>query len=185
MPLTKIQSLGITDGTIASADIASGAITAAKLASGVGGKVLQVVSATTTTDTTLSSVTYTDTTLTATISPTLATSKILILMSQTMRVSGNSATGYGVGIKILRGATLAVDLTENNTRVFSIQAGTDGIPFLAMQGVINYNYLDSPATTSSTIYKVQFCLNTTTGSASARAQTANIPSQITLLEIGA
>ena len=31
MPLTRIQSLGITDGTIAAADIASGAITAAKL----------------------------------------------------------------------------------------------------------------------------------------------------------
>jgi hypothetical protein len=46
MPLTKIQSLGITDGAIVAADIASGAITAAKLASGVGGKVLQVVSTT-------------------------------------------------------------------------------------------------------------------------------------------
>jgi len=31
MPLTKIQSLGITDGTIVAGDIASGAITAAKL----------------------------------------------------------------------------------------------------------------------------------------------------------
>ena len=154
-------------------------------AAGGGGKVLQVVTAITTTDTNLSTVTYTDTTLTGTITPTLNTSKILVLMSQTMRVSGSSATGYGVGIKIIRGATTIVDLSDNNTRPFSIQAAPDGIPFLALQGIINYNTLDSPATTSATTYKVQFCLNTTTGSGAARAQTANVPSQITLLEIGA
>ena len=36
MPLTKIKSLGITDGTVLAADIADGSVTAAKLASGVG-----------------------------------------------------------------------------------------------------------------------------------------------------
>ena len=47
-----------------------------------GGKVLQVVSATTGTSTTISSTTYTDTTLTATITPSATSSKVLVLVSQ-------------------------------------------------------------------------------------------------------
>jgi hypothetical protein len=37
MPLTKIKSLGITDGTVLAADIADGSVTAAKLAAGISG----------------------------------------------------------------------------------------------------------------------------------------------------
>ena len=37
MPLTKIKSLGITDGTVLAADIADGSVTAAKLAAGTSG----------------------------------------------------------------------------------------------------------------------------------------------------
>ena len=150
-----------------------------------GGKLLQLVNATTTTDTTLSTVTYTDTTLTATITPTLATSKILVIFNQVMRVYGTSNTTYGVGIKLLRGATVVADLSAANTRAFSIEATADGIPTLAKEGYIGYTHYDAPATTSATTYKVQFCLNTTTGSGTARVQTQNIPSSITLMEIGA
>ena len=81
MPLTKIQSLGITDGTIVNADInASAAIAGTKL-TGVG-KVLQVVNATYSTDTSTTSTSYVDTGLTATITPLFSTSKVLVLISQ-------------------------------------------------------------------------------------------------------
>ena len=54
MPLTKIQSLGITDGTIVNADInASAAIVATKLTG--AGKVLQVITATDATERTTTS----------------------------------------------------------------------------------------------------------------------------------
>ena len=43
MPLTKIQSLGITDGTIVNADINASAAIAGTKISGSFGKVLQVV----------------------------------------------------------------------------------------------------------------------------------------------
>ncbi len=51
-----------------------------------GGKILQVVTGTTTTDTAVTSTSYTDSTLSASITPSATSSKILILVSQTISV---------------------------------------------------------------------------------------------------
>ena len=79
MPITRIQSLGITDGTIVNADInASAAIAGTKLSAGA---VLQVVS-TAKTDTFSSSTgSYIDITgLSVSITPSSTSNKILILL---------------------------------------------------------------------------------------------------------
>jgi len=78
MPLTRIKSLGITDGAIVAADIASGAITSAKLASGVGGKLLQYKYASTSTPLTVTTNTLVDVGITVSITPTSASNKIYI-----------------------------------------------------------------------------------------------------------
>lgn len=145
------------------------------IAGAAGGKVLQVVSANTTTQTSNSTTTMADTTLTATITPTLNTSKILILVSQNglLRSAGNSANG--VNINLLRGATVISQvmsaglLTDTALLLTGMQAGA--------------NYLDSPATTSATTYKTQ--LSNRSASAEVRVQQANDMSSIVLLEIGA
>ena len=72
-----------------------------------------------------------------------------------------------------------------SSRAFAIQATADGVPTLASTIYTNYNYLDSPATTSATTYKVQAALNSTAATRSARFQMQDIPSVITVLEIGA
>jgi len=70
-----------TDGHVLTAD--STTATGLKWAAAAGGgKVLQVVYGSTSTSTTVSSTTYTDTTLSATITPSSATSKVLVLVSQ-------------------------------------------------------------------------------------------------------
>jgi hypothetical protein len=148
-----------------------------------GGKVLQVVSAVTTTDTNMTSTAYADTTLTATITPTSATSKIMVIVSQAMRVSTTANGVLGVGIKLLRGAIEIISIVA--PRAMSIQATADLTPNLAVEGYISLNALDAPATTAATTYKVQFALDSTAASRAARAQTANIPSSIILMEIGA
>jgi hypothetical protein len=151
-----------------------------------GGKVLQVVTANITTDTTISSTSYTDTAMTITITPTLNTSKILVLFALQCRLSTTANDTVGIGLKLLRDATIIVDMSAGtNSRAFAIQATADGIPTLASTIYTNYNYLDSPATTSATTYKVQAALNSTAASRSARFQMQNIPSVITVLEIGA
>ena len=76
MSITRINSLGITDGTIVNGDINSAAaIATTKLGAGA---VLQVVNAKFGTLTSSSSVNCADTGLTASITPTSATSKLLI-----------------------------------------------------------------------------------------------------------
>jgi hypothetical protein len=159
--------------------------TGIKWAAPAGGKVLQVVSANITTDTTITSTSYSDTNVTATITPSSTNSKILVLASMNCRISMTTNGEIGLGLKLLRGATTVADLSTASTRAFAIQATADGIPTLASTGFINYVYLDSPSTTSATTYKYQAALASTANTRTARFQIQDVPSTITLLEIGA
>jgi len=114
------------------------------------GSVLQVVQANTTTTVTVSTATYTDTGLSASITPSSATSRILVLVQQSSYAFVSSG-GTGGGIKLLR----------NSTDIYNPMP-TDGVGpygFYSAGGSIyliaNLQYLDSPATTSSITYKTQ------------------------------
>jgi hypothetical protein len=147
MPLTKIQSLGITDGTIVAGDIASGAITAAKLASGVGGKVLQVVTATYTGGT-ISSTSDVTTNLTASITPSSASNKILILITSVIAQIATSRGNDFCGVNLKRGATSILGGGNNDfASVYQLSTHTFYRP-------IAISYVDSPNTTSSTTYEL-------------------------------
>lgn len=136
-----------------------------------GGKVLQVVSATYATATSTSGTSFVDSGLTATITPTLATSKVLVLVHHSIqRGSGNSSNS--MDIQLLRDATqilLQSFLMSTNTTLTQIMMHST-------------NYLDSPATTSATTYKTQFKNNVAAASVTINAN--NDTSSITLLEIG-
>jgi hypothetical protein len=139
-----------------------------------GGKVLQVVSTTYGTEVTTTSSTFVDTGLSLAITPTLSTSKVLILISQHYTAAGTSGDGI-IGNNILRGST-------------SIWANTYGVLFNMGStnlggGHWGVTYLDSPATTSATTYKTQF--RRVSGSGNQTAQFGSATSTMTLLEIGA
>jgi hypothetical protein len=137
------------------------------------GKVLQVVNATYATQTSSSSSTYADTGLTASITPSSASNKILVLVDVAGVFKFSSDTGCS--LKLLRGAT---DLI-----VFSEEAGYTGSVLTNLVGTQSCNYLDSPATTSATTYKVQF--KSASNSATVRVQAISATSTITLMEIAA
>ena len=145
-----------------------------------GGKVLQVVTANYSTATTINSGTYTDSGLSATITPTLATSKVLILVSQPAVVGIRAASTelqYRANYKLLRDAT---DINE-----MELSIGIKGTPAATQwetNSIANMNYLDSPATTSATTYKTQGSGGTNSG-ITFQQNTAN--ATMTLLEIGA
>ena len=143
-----------------------------------GGKVLQVVSTSYTTDKTISSSTYTDTDLTLSITPTLSTSKILVLVGQGLKLNGSS-NNFGLGYaQLLRGSTvLLTDFTAVIQAAFNVNGQT------GVQMYIGASYLDSPATTSSTTYKTQ--IKTGSGVSAVVAQYNTTPSTLTLMEIGA
>ena len=140
-----------------------------------GGKVLQVVSSNYNTQVSNSTSTYADTGLTATITPSLATSKILVLLSQNGGFKSADAGTNSLNVKLFRGAT-ELALWQS---IF-----LDQIAQTIFHPGISANYLDSPNTTSATTYKTQFANNNNGASVRVQAQSLS-PSQITLLEIGA
>jgi len=144
-----------------------------------GGKVLQVVYASTKTPTYISTGTLTDTGLTATITPTLNTSKILVLVSQHLKFYNSSGGFYWNGSwDLYRNST---SILTNDNDVLQIIAGTYSTGTLNMNSFVNMNYLDSPATTSATTYKTKAAKSTGTELTCNGAGY----STITLLEIGA
>jgi hypothetical protein len=145
-----------------------------------GGKILQVVNATTTTQTQIASTSMTDTTITATITPTLATSKILVLITGQYEAYRNT-TENDINARIMRGATAIASWTGGYFG--GIHAGNTGSGvWLYMTGT--WTWLDSPATTSATTYKLQSCVQSTANSGVVTWQIGSVPSGITLLEVG-
>jgi len=172
MPLTKIQSLGITDGTIVNADInASAAIASTKL-SGVG-KVLQVINAKFGTLTSSSSSTFADTGLTASITPSSASNKILVFAN--MVGCAKSANNTYMGLRLLRNST-TIHLLET-------QAGYTAGSVTSNFGSDSVTFLDSPATTSATTYKIQFNNTPATGTVIVNDGSSLDGCTITLMEI--
>ena len=143
-----------------------------------GGKVLQVVQGTRTSDTSTTSTSLVDTNLTVTITPTLATSKIMIFVSHPkvkLTRTGTSPANYGSFV-LLRGATqLQESMTGSEEYTYTNGVFHNSIPF---------SYLDSPATTSATTYKTQFSVINANITALITGS-ATIVNSIVAMEIGA
>lgn len=141
-----------TPTTLPATFVAGNILTAAQMNSLRGAfRVLQIASVTKTDTFTTGSATYTDLTgLTLTITPSSTTSQILVAYS--VQASGNAGTNMG-GIQIVRGATAIGNAAAASNR----SVGNTVIPELgaAVMGQVTNTFLDSPATTSATTYKLQ------------------------------
>jgi hypothetical protein len=136
-------------------------------------RILQVVEGSTTTTVSSSTTAFVDTTLTATITPSFTTSKILVLVTQSGCSKTATDSGSALQIKLLRGAT---DLYAVNNNMFTGSAVANyGTP-------ISMTILDSPATTSATIYKTQFANRVNAASVTCQD---GFRSSILLLEVSA
>jgi hypothetical protein len=176
---TALTRLAVgANGTVLTADSAEATGLKWASAAGGGGKVLQVVFASSNTSTTVASTTYTDSTLTATITPTSATSTILVIYNQVMNAYRGTVRSGGA-IRLLRGATSIQDLLEVSDQVIG------GASSVNLTGTYSATYRDSPATTSATTYKTQVKAASTADGGNVTAQAGAAVSTITLLEIGA
>ena len=145
-----------------------------------GGKVLQVVNGLLQTQVASSSSTWADTGLTASITPSAATSKILVFVSCTVNKSAANALNR-VGLRLLRDATTIVNITgganiNDHYGLFTNTAETGN-------GGYSTGYVDSPNTTSATTYKIQFANPNNT--AQIEMNPGNGTSSLVLMEIGA
>jgi hypothetical protein len=166
--------LGVgTNGQVLTAD--STAATGLKWATAAGGgKVLQVVQATYATQVSSTSSTYVDTGLSVSITPSSASSKVLIMISQ-MGVVKNSADTH-MGYKLYRSGTDIYTLSGVVCATGS--SGALGISITA-------SYLDSPASTSALTYKTQFRNTNNAGTIYVQYSENQPTSTIIAMEIGA
>ena len=135
MSITKLNNLSIS------------AVTA--LPSGVGGKVLQVVNATDSTERSTSSGTFVtaSSTLTLSITPSSASNKIFVICSTFIQPQGSGNDTY-------------ITLYRNSTNL----GATNG----------TLTFLDSPATTSATTYEFRMKVSAGTSYINANSTTGSI-----------
>jgi hypothetical protein len=136
-------------------------------------RIVQIVTGSTTTQTGSSSATYADTTLTATITPTLSTSEVLVFVTQAG--CQKYASNTSMGLRLVRGSTTILQMAT--------LAGGDGSSGDNQWGTIAATYLDAPATTSATTYKTTF--NSTAGTTQTTVQHGSPTSTIVLMEVSA
>ena len=136
------------------------------------------MSTTLTTTFTTTSTSFTDITgLTVSITPTLNTSKILVIVS----VSGSHDVGVQNGaVRLARGGTGIFVGTAAGSR--TLGQGVESVS-AAAQVTLGLSFLDSPATTSATTYKTQFMSQA--DNQQVIVQTGGGRSTITLMEISA
>lgn len=178
----------ITAGTGIS--VTNGAGTISIAASGSFGKVLQVVQGTLSTRVSTTSATFSDTGLTVSITPSATSSRVAIFMF--VGGTGGSSSAAEMAINLVRNSTaLAQGTATGSSTVTTAGIGSFG-DFNASWGGHSISYVDSPATTSATTYKIQFAStynsNTVTFNGSYNnAGTYNIATYaaIIAMEIGA
>ena len=108
----------------------------------VTGKVLQVVSTSTTSSVVTTSTSYVDINLSLNITPSATSSKIFVIYTGTNETNGSS------------GNRLALQMLRDSTQI----ADSDGIGTLGSVGIVtsaSISKLDEPSTTSQITYKMQ------------------------------
>ena len=140
---------------------------------GGGGKVLQVISATDSTQRTTTSTSYVtaSNTLTANITPSATSSKVLILVNTT---GYNSASGYTYYTIYRDSSNVASNSSVNELTAVYGDSGTSIVP-------LSMKFLDSPNTTSQVTYQAYFKVQNSTGYFNVNGNTGSI----ILMEIGA
>lgn len=167
-----------TNGQVLTADSAEA--TGLKWATAAGGgKVLQVVQGTLTSSFGTTSTTAVDSGLTVSITPSSATSKVMVFATG---FAGNESAGARTGndarYLLIRGAT---QLREMGVGYANFATTGSAPEFFAPLAI---TYLDSPATTSSTTYKIQVKVINSATTGRIPASATNIAS-IVAMEIGA
>jgi hypothetical protein len=137
-------------------------------------QILQIVQATYDVETASTSGTLADTGLTATITPSSASNKILVLCTQ---------AGLGKTATAQNDNAITMQLNRAGSDIAKITgyAAYTGTNLEVNIGNTSISYLDAPATTSATTYKTRFKREGTGGS--AKVQIDNSLSVMTLLEI--
>lgn len=156
-----------------------------------GGKILQVVSTAKTDTFTTSSSSLVDITgLSATITPSVATNKVLVTVHINAN-AGPNVSGTLNAVLVRNSTNIAIgDAAGSRLRRTFIRSSS--LDATTIQGTLSMTFLDSPATTSATTYKIQIALTdgvtgyiNRSGTDTDSANNARGISTITVMEVSA
>ena len=182
--ITGISVGGLPNGIVDTDMLAANAVSAAKLASGAGGKVLQVVQSSTSSEHVNQTTTFADTNLSGSITPSSTSSKILVTVSQAYEITRNS-TEAGGSIRLLRDSTVIESAVSSDGGKFKLYMYTNAASGYSQYNAYSVTILDSPNTTSAITYKTQSAVYIANSSGRVKSQSGGIPSYITMMEIAA
>jgi hypothetical protein len=152
---------------------------------GGGGKVLQVVQGTTTTETNIASTTMTATTISRTITPSSASSKILVIVTPNVQWDGTAAN-VGFSAELRRDSTTVYSQDANGYNTGYANVTTLSAPILNTNiKTFSFAYLDSPSSTSELTYTVRAKVFSTSNDRRVKFQPESVMSTIICMEIGA
>jgi hypothetical protein len=136
------------------------------------GTILQTVTGTTSSQASSNGTTHANTNLSAVITPSSASSKILVTVTQN-------------GVAKIMNTSVDLNLVRDSTIIsaFARSVGYTGTTTWGYAGTVGVTYLDSPATTSATTYKTTFA--SASGIDTAYVNAFGSISYITLQEIAA
>ncbi len=179
--LTNLNGSNIASGTVPTARLGSGTANNGVFlrgdntwAAAGGGKVLQVVEGTTTTQTSTTSTSYVASDLSVTITPSATSSKILVTASAPINANDTTSADIGGAWTIYRDST---DLISNGGDTFYSSLAQN------YAGLMMLQKLDSPNSTSALVYKVY--LKSTQSGTTMKNCHNNSMGVITAVEIGA
>ncbi len=152
MAITRLGGANAITGTLPAANIndtSIGNITA--LPAGVGGKVLQVVQDTDSTETSTTSTSFVTSSLAVSITPSSTSNKILVISSSTFYCPGVFSNADNLGIALYRDSTKIFDSSADAR--FGIYADSSNPESIATYSI---SYQDSPSSTSAISYSLRF-----------------------------
>ena len=182
MALSKIDAANFLTGTLPAANINDTSINnITALPAGVGGKVLQVVSATDSTSrsTTSTSFVTASNTLSVNITPSSTSNKILVL------AQSNTNSSSGAGYQYI---TLFRDSTNLGDSINGMNVASNVTGVQTSYTPVSLKFLDSPNTTSAITYQVYFRSNSASYTARinrGQAGGTDTVGSIIAMEIGA
>jgi len=150
------------------------------LGAGAGGKVLQVVTATTSTSVTQTANSYATSGLSASITPSSSSNKVLVITSSAISTfgDGSNSSGRVAPVGLFRGTVAGTKIQEHKSGISMISAATS--TNFRSYNTVSFVVFDSPSTTSAQTYTVGISGD---GATDILAQGDSNISTITLLEI--
>jgi len=185
-----LSTTGATAGTYGTTGIiptisvdAKGRITT--IGTAFGGKILQVVESTYSTQVSTTSTSHSDTGLSASITPSSASNKIIVLANQHYYAQ-RATINAGHAVKLVR--TIGTNSSDITTTPSGYDSGFvsligSGATLTVLAGYVTIAALDSPSTTSQCTYKTQGRVYLATSSGIVYYQEASSPSRIILAEV--